>query len=184
MMKRLPFMLAALFALAISTAHAAPSIESTPAPMPKKPNFAPFAFYVGTWTCTTTMANRPGPETSTETWSLDDTGYWMTSNGDSPPVKWFPYDSKSMSRITYDSDAKLWVFMYSDSLGDYGLSTSPGWKGSTAVWTARSFFPTQDVTAVSTFTIKKISDNQYVSTYSYTNKKGTVIGGKDNCKKA
>ncbi|MGA8535375.1 MAG: hypothetical protein WB615_14805 [Candidatus Tumulicola sp.] len=181
---RFTAMLGVLFALSIVAAQASPAVESTPAPRPKKPDFAPFSFFIGNWTCTSKMANRPGPATSTATWAMDDTGYWMTSSGDNPPVKWFPYDTKSQSRITYDSDAKLWIYAYSDNVGGYGLYTTPGWKGGTAVWTARSFFPTKETSAVSNYTMKKVSDAKYTGTYSYTNGKGTVVGGQDSCTKA
>jgi hypothetical protein len=176
--------LGVLFALAMVAAQAAPTIESTPAPRPKKPDFAPFSFFVGSWSCTTKQANRPGPSSSTATWAMDGTGYWMTASGDNAAVKWFPYETKSQSRITYDSDAKLWVYEYSDNFGGYGLFTTPGWKAGTAVWTTRSFFPTKDTTAVSNYTMKKISDSKYTGTYTYTNGKGTLVGGQDNCTKA
>jgi hypothetical protein len=172
-----------LFALSIAIAQAAPAIESTPAPMPKKPDFAPFAFFVGNWSCTSKQANRPGPSTSTTTWAMDDTGYWMTATSDNPAVKWFPYDTKSQIRLTYDPDAKLWVYQYSDNLGGYLLATTPGWKENTAIWTSRSFIPTKDTTAVSTYTMKKSSDTAYTGTYSFTNAKGTVVGSHDTCTK-
>jgi hypothetical protein len=170
-------------ALATAGAQAAPTIESTPAPRPKKPNFSSFAFFVGSWSCTSKQANRPGPSPSTATYSMDDTGYWLTSSGDVPPVSWFPYDTKTQARITYDSDAKLWIYEYSDDLGGYGLYTTPGWSAGTAVWTARSFFPTKDTAAVSNYTMKKVSDTKYTGTYSFTNAKGTVVGGTDSCTK-
>jgi hypothetical protein len=177
-------MLGVLFAFAVAAAQAAPAIEATPAPRPKKPDFAPFSFFVGSWTCTSKQANRPGPATSTATWAIDDTGYWMVATNDSPAVKWYPYDTKGQSKITYDSDAKLWIYMASDDLGGYGLYTTPGWKGGTAIWTARSFFPTKQQSAVSNYTMKKVSDSKYTGTYTYTTGKGTVVGGQDSCMKA
>jgi hypothetical protein len=180
---RLAAMLGMLFALATVAAQAAPTIESTPAPRPKKPDFTSFSFFVGSWSCMSKQANRPGPAPSTATWAIDETGYWMTASGDNPPVKWFPYDTKSQSRITYDSDAKLWVYNYWDNLGGYGLFTTPGFTGGTAVWTSRSFFPTKQTTAVSNYTMKKISDTKYTGTYSITNGKGTMIGAQDICTK-
>jgi hypothetical protein len=184
MKARFSVLLPVIFALATIAAQAAPAIESTPAPQPKKPNFAPFSFFAGAWSCSSKMANRPAPSTSTATWAMDDTGYWMTMTGDNPAVKWFPYASKSESRITYDSDVKLWIYEYSDSLGGYGLYTTPGWKGDTAAWTARSFFPSKEAQAQSNYTMKKISDTKYTGTYTYTNKKGTVVGGADTCTKS
>lgn len=183
MKTRFACMLAALLALAVGSAWAAPAIESTPAPKPKKPDFATFAFFVGHWACSSKQANRPAPAPSTQDWAMDDTGYWMTGTGDSPAVKWFPYATKAQTRITYDSDAKLWIYEYSDDLGGYGFFTTPGWKGDTAVWTARSFFPTKDQSATSNYTMKKVSNSKYTGSYSYTNGKGTVIGGQDSCTK-
>lgn len=180
---RFAAILGALLALSIVVAQAAPAVESTPAPRPKKPDFAPFAFFVGKWSCTSKQANRPGPSTSTTTWTMDDTGYWMTATVDSPPVKWFPYETKSQIRLTYDADAKLWVYQYSDDVGGYLLATTPGWNGNTAVWTSRSFFPTKDTNAVSTYTMKKVSDSEYTGAYSFTNGKGTVVGSHDSCTK-
>jgi len=173
-----------LFALTMAAAQAAPAIESTPAPKPKKPDFSSFSFFVGNWSCTSKSANRPGPSTSTATWAMDDTGYWMTGTSDNPPVKWYPYETKGNVRVTYDSDAKLWVYEYYDDLGGYGLYTTPGFTGGTAVWTARSFFPTKEQSSTSNYTMKKTSDSSYTGTYSYTNGKGTVVGGKDVCTKS
>lgn len=176
-------MLGVLFVLTAAAAIAAPAVESTPAPKPKKPDFAPFSFFVGTWKCTSKQANRPGPATSTATWRIDSAGYWLEGSGDSPPVKWFPYDVKNQVRVSYDSDAKLWIYMYMDDLGGYGLYTTPGWKGDTAIWTARSFFPNKETTAVSNYTMRKFSDSKYTGTYTFTNGKGTVVGGQDDCAK-
>jgi|SRR5580700_10736903 hypothetical protein len=172
-----------LFALATVAAYAAPAIESTPAPRPKKPDFAPFSFFIGSWSCTSKEANRPGPAPSTTTWTTDETGYWMTASSDNPAVKWFPYAVKGQSRITYDADAKLWIYQYSDDLGGYALFTSPGWKGDTAIWTTRSFFPTKETAAVSNYTMKKVGESEYIGTYTITNGKGTVVGGQDTCMK-
>lgn len=184
MKHRLLALIGALFALSTAAASAAPAIESTPAPKPKKPDFSTMSFFVGTWTCTTTSANRPGPSTSSTTWTMDDTGYWMTGKGTAAAVKWFPYETKSDVRMTYDSDAKLWIFLDSDNLGGYGMYTTPGWNGGKAVWTARSFFPTKDMKAVSNYTMTKLSDSKYDGVYSFTNAKGTVVGGKDVCTKS
>ena len=175
--------LALILSLTMTNTQATPSIESTPAPRPKVPNFSPFEFLIGSWSCTDRETNRPGPSPSTETWAMDNTHYWITATGAASAVKWFPYALKTQQRITYDSDAKLWVYLYWDDLGGYGLSTSPGWNSGALVWTSRSFFPTKDVTAVSKFIIKKVSDRKYTGTYSFTNAKATVIGGQVLCLK-
>jgi hypothetical protein len=100
---------------------------------------------------------------------MDDSGYWITGKGTSDVVKWFPYETKSDVR---------------DNLGGYGTYTTPGWKGDTAVWTARSFTPTKDVKAVSKYTITKVGRSKYNGAYTFTDAKGTVVGGKDVCTKS
>lgn len=37
--------------------------------------------------------------------------------------------------LTYDPANKKWVSISVDNFGGYGMSTSPGYAGSTAVWT-------------------------------------------------
>lgn len=183
-MIRFSAILAVLFALFVAATQAAPPVQSSPEPRPRKPDFTSFAFLIGTWSCTSTEADRSGKAPSTTTWRLDHTGYWLTGKTDNPPVKWFPYDDKARERITYDADAKLWIYENWDDMGHYNLYTTPGFAGSTAVWTDHSFFPTRKVRAISTYTLKRIGDKKYVGTFALTNANGAVIAVQDVCTKS
>ncbi len=38
--------------------------------------------------------------------------------------------------MTYNPLNHMWVQIYHDDFGGYGMATSPGWKGATITWTS------------------------------------------------
>ena len=176
--------LSLLFALSFASAHSAPSVDPTPMPAPKRPDFTPFSFLVGTWTCASKETDRPSREPWTATWRVEEQGYWLTGASVYPPVSWFPYKDTVQQRITFDASAKLWIYENWHSMGGYNLYTSPGFIGNTAVWTDRSFLPTAKTRAISTYTLKRIGARKYLGSFALTNTNGSVIAVQDTCTKS
>ena len=181
---RLGAILAVLFAFSIATVRAATPVEPSPLPPPKRPDFTPFSFLIGTWSCTSTESDRPAREPWTTTWRLDPDGYWLVGESVYPPVKWFPYEDRVQQRITFDAGAKLWIYENWHSLGGYNLYASPGFIGNTAVWTDRSFLPNGETRAISSYTFKRIGERRYTGTFALTTEKGSVIAVHDACTKS
>jgi hypothetical protein len=86
----------------------------------------------------------------------------------------------SGDRITFNPLTKQWVDLYSDSLGVYNISTSPGWIGSTAVWTTT--LSNDGSTGKSTET--KVSDTETHFVYAVRDKSGKPRGAAGICKKS
>ena len=159
-------------------ADATPGTESTPIPTNTKPDWSSMKFLLGTWSCSTKRSRRPTPYSTTSTSAMDDTGYWMVTKSVSPKVSWAP-GINAVDMVTYDPQQKRWVDVYTDNLGGYDVTYSPGWKGNSAVWTDVLFQPGPDVMTTTPTTNTKVSDTKYTSSSSFTEKSGrkvTVIG--------
>jgi len=177
-------LLSVLAALGVTASAAlAQTMESTPAPRPAKPNFAPFSFMVGTWSCSTKSARRPAAYHTTETWSMDPTGYWLVGKQKTDPMSWFPYASTGEDRITYDPDTGRWVDVYQGDFGGYDLTSSKGWNGSSIVWHDLSFAGGKDVATQSDVTVTKVSPAKMTSTSTFTTAKGRSVGVTSTCTK-
>ena len=164
----------ALMTLGISAAGA-----QTPIPQPKKPNFAPLAFLEGTWSCTTKSSRRPTPQSTTMTWSVDPSGYWLVGKSTNKPTDWYPHASEGVDMVTYDYDVHKWIDSYTDSLGNYDLGTSSGFHNGAMTWHSRAFAPTDDMESVSDQVIEKVNDHKTTMHYNFMTKSGhrvTVAG--------
>lgn len=177
------FAVAILFGVTISAAQAQ-TAPSTPIPVPKKPNFAPMAFYVGTWTCTAKSTRRPTPQVSVETYSMDPTGYWMVGKQTTKANSWAPWSPKGTDWITWDRDSKRWVDLYTDDHGQYDLAYTKGWVSGTAVWHDLAFAPTANTQSMTDFTVKKISSSKITFSYGYTTSKGRAVTVGGSCSKS
>jgi len=139
-----------------------PSIETTPIPKPQKPDFSSMSWFVGTWNCTLKSSRRQSPVSVTEVTTIDPTGYWMISKSSSKATSWSP-PSNTTDMMTHDSDPKRWVDILTGDFGTYDASSSPGWTGTTLVWTDLMFRPSSDVMAVKPTTQTKISDTKWAA---------------------
>ncbi|MGA3038227.1 MAG: hypothetical protein ABSE64_12175 [Vulcanimicrobiaceae bacterium] len=173
----------ALFALSISAAHAQ-SMESTPAPAPKKPSLAPVSFLEGSWSCWYKSSRRPSVGKYSVTYAPDMTGFWLIEKSTSPGTPWFPYPSKSVDMITYDRDSSRWIDSYTDSQGNYDLSTSKGWVGSKWVWHSLAFLPGPDILSQTDSTVTKISATKYSTYNGFVTKKGRKVSVTGGCTKS
>lgn len=178
------FIAAVLAAVAVTSASAlAQTMEATPAPKPDAPNFAPMRFMVGTWSCSTKSSRRPAAYTTTATYSMDPSGYWLIGKLDTAPMAWFPYQATNEDRITYDADTGRWVDVSSGDFGGYDLSWSSGWNNGSMVWHDLAFAKGKDVATVTDLTITKVSDAKMTSHSGFTTVKGTTVSVDGVCTK-
>jgi hypothetical protein len=160
----------ALTAAAVPT-YAPAQVESTPIPAPSKPNFAPMAFLVGNWTCSTKSARRPAPYVTTVTYALDPTGYWLNETSTTAATSWITRKLTTWDKITNDTDTHRWVdVLYGDG-GAYGLSFSSGWQGDKMSWHDVSFAAGPDISGQSDTVVTKVSPTKMTSMSSFTEAK-------------
>jgi len=181
MIKRV-FSLLVLMAFTTSAALAQ-TIEATPAPKPPKPNFAPLKFMLGSWSCTAKSSRRPGPYKWTISYALDGTGYWLVGKSNQAAVSWFPYPIVGQDLITFDADTGRWADSYSDNLGNYDLTVSPGWVGSKIVWHDLAFAKGKDIATQTDLTWTKVSDTKISSNSGFTTVKGKSVSVTGVCLK-
>jgi len=176
---------AALFAFALtSSGVVAQTIDTTPIPMPPKPDLTPVTYFVGTWSCTFKSARRAVPQFTTTVTTLDPGGRWLVKKSHTKPAAYFPHPSDAIDMITYDPFAKRWVDVETDSLGGYDVSASSGWSGNTMVWKDLTFVAVRDVVSASQVTTKKVSASKFTSTSSFVTAKGKTVGTTTVCTKA
>jgi hypothetical protein len=181
MTKRIAFVLALV--AATSASALAQTIEATPAPKPALPDFAPMRFMVGTWSCATKSSRRPAPFMTTETWSMDPSGYWMVGKAQTASMAWFPYPAANEDRITYDPDTGRWIDTSSGDFGGYDLAWSPGWQNGSMVWHDLAFTKGKDVATTTDLTWTKASDTKYTTRSSFTTVKGASVSVEGTCDK-
>jgi len=131
-MRRIPL---ALILGAILTLSATVSRAASPTPVPDmKPNFSSMAFFLGTWNCHSVVRGAHRSDTAVNTMTYD--GHWMQTHDTAPPFD--KYRTRTITTDTwqtYNSALRMWVSTFVDDFGDYGTSTSPGWRGNTITFT-------------------------------------------------
>lgn len=162
--------LATITAGSIALAASSPTIESTPAPKPAKPDFSAMMFLNGSWTCSTKSARRPAPYITTNTTSIDPSGYWQVTKSTVKAMAWFPYPTQGTDWVTYDSSTNRWVDVFQGDFGGYGVSTSPGWSGDSSTWTDALFKPGTDIIAEKPVVTTKNSATKTTSISSFQEK--------------
>jgi hypothetical protein len=177
-----PLVLAVLVTGVVASA-AGSGIESTPAPLPPKPDFSSMKFLSGTWTCTTKSSRRPASFVVTSSAGMDPTGYWMVTKSLSHKVSWAPYDIHSTDLVTYDAGSHRWVDIYTDDQGGYNVATSPGWNGNSIVWTDAVITTQGNVASTTPTTITKVSDSKTTALNKFKEKSGREISVTTSCSK-
>lgn len=175
MLSATAFALALLAAPVVSTAQPAPAPTMVPN---AKPDFSSMMFLTGTWNCTQTLRGKARPDTSTTTVGLD--GMWMVTQDTAPPFDTFrTWTINGTSYMTYDATTKQWVQVGVDSGGGYGISTSPGWQGSTITWTTKGLDGSSGSDVIT-----KNSDTQTTDASSATDAQGHATNTTITCTKA
>ena len=128
-------LLSSAFLTAFVLVANAPSIAA-PTPVPDmKPDLSAMNFFMGTWKCTAMIRGKSRPDTATTSLSMD--GRWITTHDVAPPFDQFrTRPITSDTAMTYNPLNHMWVQIYHDDFGGYGMATSPGWKGATITWTS------------------------------------------------
>lgn len=179
------FVLTVALSTAAGLAAGSPGIESTPVPLPPKPDFSSMQFMIGTWTCSNKSSRRPAAARSTQTYSMDPTGYWIDLKSTIDKSSWFPYQTTGLDKITYDSESRRWMDVFAGSLGDYALTWSTGWTGNTIEWHDAYFTPSMiaNIVSESPFTITKVSDSKMTLHSTFKEKSGATITYNGVCNK-
>jgi hypothetical protein len=183
-LKRLTIgVLAVAFSGALACVAGAQQIETTPIPMLPKPDLSSMKFLVGTWNCSSKSARRPSPSTSTGTYALDPSGYWLVLTWTAPGVSWYPHASAGSDHISYDASTKRWIDTETDNNGGYDLSAASGWQGNTIVWHDITYPKGADLASNGDTTETKVSDTKVTTVSSFKTKKGRVVGVTTTCTK-
>jgi hypothetical protein len=175
---------ACVTALLIGTA-AIGQVETTPIPLPPKPNFSSMHFLLGTWNCVESNTRRPTSYGSTVTNTMDPSGYWMTTRTLSHATAWARYPSVATDKTTYDAANSRWVDVGTDNQGNYGLSTSSGFNGNTIVWRPISITSVSsgNVVSAGATTYTTVSSTKYTYTGSFKESGGRNVTLKGTCNK-
>lgn len=111
------------------------SVTAAPTPVPDmKPDLSAMNYFLGTWKCVGMVRGKSRPDTITFSTSMD--GRWITSHDVAPPFD--QYRTRAIHTdawTTYNPLNHLWVATYIDDFGGYGMSTSPGWNGTSLTTT-------------------------------------------------
>lgn len=179
-----PMLLLALCgALGGSAAAGAPHIETTPIPMTAKPDFTRMLFLTGRWSCTIRSSRRPQPFYTTSDASIAPDGYWLVVTTVTHRASWIPRDYTGVDRITFDRTTGRWIDINYDEKGYYSLTTAPGWRGDTIVWSYVAY-PHVDATARNyPSTLREINPARTESTGSFTDPAGRLVTVRTTCTK-
>ena len=173
-----------LLALVAAPVFVLAQVESSPVPKPAKPDFSPLAYRVGSWTCTNVSSRRPAPFTTTVTYAMDPDGYFMTADSAGKGTPWFPYATKGTDMITYDSTVGRWVDVGWGSMGGYTYIVSKSATPTKIVWHDMSGSTGDPSVASNTDTTDtKVSNSEFTSSNTFTEKSGRVVKFTATCKK-
>jgi hypothetical protein len=161
----------------------AQQVETTPIPVQPKPDFSTWMWEIGTWNCSSQSARRATPQKSTTTYALDPSGYWIVGTTKTAGVSWFPHDSVSIDKLTYDASGKQWIDVTTDDLGGYDISSSTGWSGNKSVWHDVTYPKQADVVTSNDNTMTKVGDTKMTFVSSFVTAKGTTVGVTGECTK-
>jgi hypothetical protein len=85
----------------------------------------------------------------------DPSGFWVLIHYQEKKTRENPAAVGADERWGYDPGAKKFVALVSDSMGGYGMATSPGWEGDDLVWTGDMYMNGQKTGYRQTFTRAK-----------------------------
>lgn len=169
--------------LATSAAqNAAP--ETTPVPVPSKPDFSTMQFMTGTWTCSVKSSRRPAAFQTTSTASMSPDGYWLITKTTTHKASWIPRETSNTDWVTYDASTSRWVDIGMGTAGSYNVSTSPGWQGNSIVWTDALIQKTNATASTNPSTMTKAGNTKTTTKQSFTEPGGRVVNVVTTCTKS
>ncbi len=162
----------------------APTVEVSPIPRDKRPNFSAMLFMVGTWNCSVDSSRRPRPFSARSVTSISPDGYWMLTTTTTPAVPWNPISIVAHDSVTFDPTRSIWIDMTMDNYGIYGVSTSKGEVNGALIWEDQ-MFPTSHSTAVHLpRMVQQTDERTMVSTQRFREPSGQTFRVITTCKKA
>jgi hypothetical protein len=172
--------IACLLVLAQGGLGAAQTIEKTPIPVLAKPDFS--KMFLGTWRCSTKSSRRAWSYETTFTANVSPDGYWLVTKS---TVAKTPVNGafQSTDEVTYDSSRSRWVDIETDDQGNYDVTTSPGWRGSTIVWTDAFAPKSAGIASTNPTSLTRVSATKYTSLWSFVESGGRVVTVKTACNK-
>ena len=171
------------FAGGVTAFAATMKVEGTPVPTPPKPDFSSMKFLIGTWTCSDLSSRRPGPFTTTETYSMDPTGYWLIKDTTTHKASWIPAEFHAQTRYTYDSDAKQWVRIESGDRGGFAVATASMPVNNKKTYTYQIQRKAPDISTYAPEVFSKVSDTKKTMTTTFTETSGRVVHVSETCTK-
>ena len=173
----------ALASVAAVAFAATPSVEGTPVPTPPKPDFSSMQFLIGTWTCTDMSSRRPGPFTTTQTYTMDPSGYWIVREDVIHKASWIPQEVRSTTKYTWDAGAKAWVRITTGQFGGYSVATAPMPQGQQKTYTYVAQTKTPDIASYAPEVYTAVSPTKKTMTTSFTETSGRVVNVTETCTK-
>ncbi len=177
---------AALIAALSGSAYAQTTkVEGTPIPAPAKPDFSTLKYLVGTWTCSDLSSRRPGAFTTTEVYSMDPSGYWLTRDDTIHTASWIPRDVHSQTKFTWDAGSGKWVRITTGDGGQFAIATA-GARSSggqrTYTYVIQSTAP--DVSSYAPEVYTKVGNTKKTMKTTFTEKTGRVVNVTETCTKS
>lgn len=160
------------------------SVEGTPVPARPKPDFSQMAFLIGTWTCTNDSSRRPGPFTTTETYSLDSSGYWMLRADTTHTASWIPRETHGQTKYTFDGGTQRWVRITTTDQGTFTVATAPAPVGNRKTYTYVIQTKAPDIASYAPEVFVKESATKKSMTTSFVETSGRVVNVKQTCTKS
>jgi hypothetical protein len=170
---------ALLLGFFVSTPQVKADTMAAPTPVPYSvPDFSSMQIFMGNWTCTQMLRGKNRSDMSTTTMGMD--GQYMVTHDVAPTFDQYRTQPiTSDTYMTYNPLSHLWVSIYVDSFGGYGVSTSPGWQGNTMTTTVALMNDGSTGSDVLT----KVSDTETKDESVSTDSKGNVSKASTTCKK-
>lgn len=165
-----------LFFVAVASWHGGALAKApvTTVPLIEKTQFRPMKFLLGTWDCTGRTSGNPVAFKERQRWEIGPSRNWIveTITPQNRPA--------AVGKMTYDSSASKWVFLYTNPRGGYEVWTSAGWNAGKQVWNSR-FFGNEKVRNYHDYTIARLSDAEYSVLFSFADTRGRTITVQEQC---
>jgi hypothetical protein len=158
-----------------------PRVEHTPIPRDPKPNFSSMTFLMGKWSCEVASSRRPRPFATHVVTGMSPDGYWMITRTITDKVPWNPITITNTDYVTYDPTTARWIDLGMDDYGAYDVSSSPGWAGTTMLWSEIAYPKLHGAATNNPKLFVKISGAKTESDTSFSEALGHRVTVKTTC---